>query len=191
VNNTMSTIVADTGLTPKEITTASRHLSVTRGFMLESVGALSPAQWNFKPVEDRWSIAEIVEHVVLVEGGVHKIIEGMSDASETAPAANRDEMEEFILTQIPKRTRKVQSPPSALPTGRWTGPEALEHFIHRRERSTRLLVTSRLRGHSFPHPLFGPWDGYQWLLACASHGARHTEQIREVKADANFPPIGA
>jgi hypothetical protein len=38
-----------------------------------------------------------------------------------------------------------------------------------------------------PNPFFGPWDGYQWLLAVASHTTRHTGQILEVKAHPNFP----
>jgi hypothetical protein len=187
VNNTSSTITAETGLTPEEITTASRHLSVTRGFMLESVGGLCPAQWDFKPAEDVWSIAEIMEHVVHIESGVHGIIERMSDTPETAPEGTRNEMDEFILNQIPLRSRKVISPAHACPTGRWSGPEALQLFLQGREKSHRLLLTRRLRAHVFPHPLFGLWDGYQWLLAVASHGARHTGQIREVKANANFP----
>jgi DinB superfamily len=187
VNNTSSTIIADTGLTPEEITTASRHLSVTRGFMLESVSGLSAAQWDFKPADDVWSIAEIMEHVVHIESGVHGIIEGMSNSPEITPEGNRNEMDEFILTQIPLRSRKGKSPAHACPTGRWSGPEALQLFVHCREQSQRLLLTRRLRAHAFPHPLFGPWDGYQWLLASASHGARHADQIREVKANPNFP----
>ncbi len=81
MNNTSSTIVADTGLTTEEITTASRHLSVTRGFLLESVGGLSPAQWDFKPASDSWSVAENMEHIVLIESGIHAIIERMNEAS--------------------------------------------------------------------------------------------------------------
>jgi hypothetical protein len=187
VNNTSSTILSETGLTTEEITRASRHLSVTRGFLLESVSGLSAAQWDFKPTNDIWSIAEIMEHVVLIETSIHGIIESVNDASGTVPEADRSEMDEFILNQIPKRSRKGKSPPQACPTGRWSGPEALQHFVVCREQSTRLLVTRRLRGHMFPHPVFGPWDGYQWLLAAASHGARHTEQMREVKAHQNFP----
>ena len=30
-------------------------------------------------------------------------------------------------------------------------------------------------------------DGYQWILAAAAHTERHTKQILEVRADANFP----
>jgi len=187
VNNTSSTIIADTGLTTEEITTASRHLSVTRGFLLESVGGLSSAQWDFKPASDAWSPAENMEHIVLVESGIHAIIEGMKEAPWLPPTRDRREMDEFILNQIPKRSRKGKAPERACPAGRWSGPEAVKQFVQCREQSIRLLITRQLRAHAFPHPLFGPWDGYQWLLAAASHGARHTEQIREVKADANFP----
>jgi len=187
VNNTSSTITAETGLTTDEITRASRHLSVTRGFLLESVSGLSAPQWDFKPADDVWSIAENLEHLVLIETAVHGIIERMSDGPDPPAADKRSEMDEFILNEVPKRSRKVKSPANACPTGRWSGPEALQRFVDCRGKSDRLLVTRRLRGHVFPHPLFGPWDGYQWLLAAASHGARHTAQIREVKADPNFP----
>ena len=44
-----------------------------------------------------------------------------------------------------------------------------------------------LRDHFFDHPVLGPMDGYQWLLLIATHSARHTAQIEEVKADPNFP----
>ena len=187
MNNVSSTIIADTGLTTEEITTASRHLSVTRGFLLESVGGLSPAQWGFKPATDAWSAAENMEHIVLVECGIHAIIEGMKEAPGLPQEGDRREMDEFILNQIPKRSRKVKASERACPAGRWSGPEAVQQFVQCREQSVRLLVTRQLRAHAFPHPLFGSWDGYQWLLAAASHGARHTEQIREVKADRNFP----
>lgn len=187
MNNTSSTVISETGLTAEQITTASRHLSVTRGYLIESVSGLSAAQWHFKPAVDTWSIAENMEHIVLVESSIHAIIERMSDAPEVAPAGNRSEMDDFIVNEIPKRSRKGKSPAQAYPTHRWSGPEALHYFIERRDQSIRLLVTRRLREHVVAHPLFGPWDGYQWLLAAASHGARHTAQICEVKGHEKFP----
>ena len=74
MNNTSSTLISDTGLTTEEITRAARHLSVTRGYLLETVSGLSTAQWDFKPDDDTWSIAENLEHLVLIEGRVHAII---------------------------------------------------------------------------------------------------------------------
>jgi hypothetical protein len=32
---------------------------------------------------------------------------------------------------------------------------------------------------SFPHPVLGPTNGYQWFLFIGSHEARHADQIRE------------
>jgi hypothetical protein len=187
VNNTASTIISDTGLTAEEITRASRHFAVTRGFLLESVSGLSGAEWDFKPANDVWSIAENLEHIVIIESRIHAIIGSLSEAPKAVPGNNRSEMDEFILNDVPKRSRKVQAGANLHPTRRWSGPEALERFVEGREQSTRLLLTRRLRERAVPHPLFGPWDGYQWLLAAASHGARHTGQIREVKVDPNYP----
>ena len=187
MHSTLSTITADTGLTPDEITRASRHLSVTRGFLLESISGLSGPQWDFKSAEDLWSIAENLEHIVLIECAVHGIIERLSNGPEAPGPDSRNEMDELILREVPKRSHKLKAPPTAVPTGRWSGAEGLQRFLDCRGKTEQLLVTRRLRGPVHPHPLFGPWDGYQWLLAVGSHGARHTAQIREVKDHPNFP----
>jgi hypothetical protein len=58
-----------------------------------------------------------------------------------------------------------------------------------------LETTPDLRAHALEAPplkaLSGgeyQWmDGYQWLLAAAAHAERHTKQILEVKAGADFP----
>ena len=81
--------ISDSELTTEEITTASRHLAVTRGFLIESVSGLSAAQWNFKPDNDAWSIAEVMEHLVLIEGRVHAIIGNMSNAPESERTASK------------------------------------------------------------------------------------------------------
>ena len=44
-----------------------RYLAETRNGVVEATKGLSDAQWKFKPGPDRWSIAEIVEHLALVE----------------------------------------------------------------------------------------------------------------------------
>jgi DinB superfamily len=187
VIETIFPAIADSELTTEEITTASRHLAVTRGFLVESLSGLSAAQWNFKPDNDAWSIAEVMEHLVIFEGRVHAIIGNMSNAPESVSGGKQIEMDRFVLNEVAKRTIKINAPIPVRPTHRWSGPEALQFFIASREQSIQLLAAPLLRGRVMPHPFFGPWDGYQWLLAVASHTARHTEQIREVKADRSFP----
>jgi hypothetical protein len=180
-------LIARPELTTEEIVTASRHLAITRGCLVESVSGLSEARWNFKSQNDNWSIAETMEHLVLIEGRVHAIIGNIGNAPESEADGKQGEMDNIILTEVPKRTIKIKAPPPVCPTCRWSGPEALQLFIAGRQQTMQLLAAPLLRGRVMPHPFFGPWDGYQWLLAVGSHTARHTDQIREIEADPNFP----
>ncbi len=180
-------MIAEHALTADEMAKASRHLSVTRDVLVEAVAGLSALQWSFRPNYESWSIAEILEHLALIEGRVHTLIGNMSNAPEAESAGKPSEMDEIILNEVPKRTTKAKAPEPICPQGRWSGEEALQCFLTSRERTMQLLAAPLLRGRVRPHPIFGAWDGYQWLLATGSHTARHTEQIREIKADVNFP----
>jgi hypothetical protein len=187
MTNTSSTL-SESSLTTEEIIKASRHLSIARGYLLESVSGLSAQQWIFRPDNETWSIADNVEHLVLIEGRVHAIIGNMINAPEAEPGREESEMDDFIIREVPNRSIKVKaSSISVCPANRWTGPEALESFIAGREQTMQLLGAPLLRGRVMPHPLFGPWDGYQWLLAVASHNIRHSGQICQVKAHPDFP----
>ena len=42
---------------------AVKYLESTKKGVLEATKGLSDAQWNFKPAADRWSIAQVMEHI--------------------------------------------------------------------------------------------------------------------------------
>ncbi|HEV2446398.1 MAG TPA: DinB family protein [Candidatus Sulfopaludibacter sp.] len=163
-------------------------LNESRAGLLAAVKNLTPAQWDFKPAPDRWSIHEVVEHIVMVEAYVGGLLDRLPQAP--APAAGFDfhQVDAMILAKMPDRSTKYQAPPAVQPTGRWTPAAALERFETNRARLIAALGdTTELRRHVIAHPAFGPLDGYEWILAAAAHTARHTQQILEVKADPNFP----
>ena len=175
-------------ITTDQIVKAQRYLAQTSDALVETTEGLFAPQWEYKPAIDRWSIAEIVEHVAVIEQRVHIIIGKMNEAPESARDANRTHMDDFIIARVPERSTRVQAPPHVLPTGRWSGAQALEYFLKSRKETGFLLLSAPLlRGRVVPHPIFGPWDGYQWVLAAAAHSARHTQQILEVQSDPNFP----
>jgi hypothetical protein len=187
--NTISSAVSTSSLlSSDELSTATHYLNSTRDSLLEVLSGLSDPQWHFKPSPDRWSIAEILEHIVIVEGLVHARIGQMQDAPLSEPDRINSEVEETILTQVPKRSGKFQAPPPACPSHRWNPEETLARFVEGRTCTLQLLVEApALRGHVIAHPFLGPWDGYQWILAAAAHGVRHTNQMLEVKACPGFP----
>lgn len=179
-------------LSAEERLKAADYLAQTRDNLLETVTGLTDSQWHFKPAADRWSIAEILEHLVLVEGGVQGRVERMQEEPLADPDRNNAEVESIILTEIPRRSPKYKAPPQITPSREWSPAELLDRFLERRAATIELLAASpALRGHVAPHPIKGPWDGYQWILAAAAHTARHTDQILEVKADASFPATEA
>jgi uncharacterized damage-inducible protein DinB len=176
-------------VTPTERDRAIRYLADTRDRLADAVKGLSDAQWKFKPAPDRWSVAEVVEHIAVVE---ELVVTNMLGKLDQAPAgaADRDpkQVDAIVLAKMPDRSTKVQAPQQIQPTGRWTPQGALDHFLASRVQTTQIAKSSPdLRGHVIAHPVFGPMDGYEWVLALAGHSERHTKQILEVKADPNFP----
>jgi uncharacterized damage-inducible protein DinB len=167
---------------------ALRYLAESRAGVIEAVKGLSEAQFNFKPAPDRWSVAETLEHIAIVEDAV---LTGRARLEKgPAPAADRNvkQLDAMILEKVPDRSIKVQAPPRLFPTGHTTPAASLERFLASRQQMVNWLKSdSDLRGHVAEHPVFGPLDGYQWILAAAGHSERHTKQILEVKADPNFP----
>ena len=175
-------------ITPAEQEHARQYLAETRQGVLDAVKGLSDTQWNFKPAPDRWSIAQIVEHLAITEEVVQTVFQKLPEAP--APSAERDprQVDTLILAKVPDRSSKVQAPPPLLPTGRWTPQVALEHFLEYRQQTVSFLQSgSNLREHVIDHPVLGPLDGYQWVLTVAAHTERHMKQILEVKSDPHFP----
>ena len=170
-------------LTAEERLQAAQYLASTRDRLLLAVSGLSPAQWHFKPAPEQWSVAEILEHMLLVEQAVHGIVAGIADAAPAEPDRIDAQVDQYILEHVPLRANKFQAPPFLLPNGRWQPPDIVDRFHETRSTTLHLLDSaSCLRGRVVPHPALGPWDGYQWILGGAAHGARHTAQIEEVKA---------
>lgn len=182
---------APTTLTAQEREFALQQFQTTRDNFLKSISGLSQKQWTFKPGPDRWSIAEVAEHITVSETTIFALVQ----RSLQAPAApdKREQVkgkDEIILTRVPDRSHKAQAPEILRPTGRFaTEADLTKAFEDARKANMEFIRTTNddLRDHFFDHPVFGTLDGYQWLLLISTHSARHTAQIEEVKADPNFP----
>lgn len=178
----------------QEITAAEKdkawhYLADTRAGLADAVRGLSEAQWKFKPAPDRWSVAEVVEHLAVLEDLFvnHLWAQLMQAPAERADMDVRN-LDAMILTKVPDRSTKAKAPENIVPTGRWTPQASLERFLADRQETANFLTSgTNLRGHVLSHPALGPLDAYEWVLGLAAHTERHTKQIMEVKADAHFP----
>jgi len=181
-----------TPLTSEERDAVLKQFETTRDNFLKSIAGLSQKQWTFKPAPDRWSVAEVAEHITVSESTIMGLIQKQVMQSPAAPE-KREQVkgkDQLILQRMPDRSHKAQAPEMLRPTGRWaTEAELIKAFEDSRKANMDYIRTTSddLRDHFFDHPAFGTMDGYQWLLLLATHSARHTAQIEEVKADPNFP----
>jgi hypothetical protein len=169
---------------------AMKYLEKTRQGVIDATKGLSPAQWNFKPAPDRWSVAEVTEHIAVAEDYLRGLIVDKVMRAPARPApADLAAIDEMVITMIPDRSTKRQAPDPLKPTNRFGSPDAsLKHFTDSRTTTEGYLNnTPGLRDHAIMSPLGKDLDAYEWILFISAHSARHTKQINEVKADPNFP----
>src|SRR6266568_3026327 len=113
---------APTALSAEERESALKSLQATHDAFLKSIAGLSEKQWKFKPAPDRWSVAEVSEHIAISESMIFgmvqtKVMTSPATPEKRAEVAGKDET---ILKMVPDRSRKAQAPEFLKPTDRWT-----------------------------------------------------------------------
>jgi len=177
-------------LTQAEEEHALQYLESTKKDVLDATKGLSDAQWNFKPAPDRWSVAQVMEHIAAAEDfiRVNLLQEKVMTLPPGEPGRNVEKTDAAVEAMIPDRSHKAQAPDPLVPNNRFgSSAGSLKHFLESRETTEQFLrSTAGLRDHVMDGPI-GKMDGYQFILFIAAHSERHVKQINEVKADPNFP----
>jgi len=169
-----------------------KYLEDTKKAVFDSTAGLSEAQWNFKPAPDRWSVAQVVEHIAAAEDLLRgTVVDKVMKAPPPAPGEDVAALDKLVVTAIPDRTNKRKARVPLVRTNRYGSPEAsLKHFAESRQQTLDFLNShDDLRAHAADSPLGKKLDGYEWVMLIAGHSERHTKQINEVKADPNFPKM--
>src|SRR3989442_32682 len=61
-------------VTQAEKDKALQYLETTKKNILEATRGLSEAQWNFKPAPERWSVAQVMEHIAAAEDFIRDLV---------------------------------------------------------------------------------------------------------------------
>jgi uncharacterized damage-inducible protein DinB len=162
------------------------HFEMTGQMLAEQVRGLSPAQLEYKASPDRWSIREVVSHLAVAEPDywrdLQKAVKGPADTKKSM-ATDADVLWYGIDRVVHQKTggghEKVDTYKDA--------GEALGKFQALRAVMVEYIKTTQddLRAHSFGDKEV--IDCWQWMLEISTHSERHIQQIREIKADPNFP----
>jgi hypothetical protein len=194
MNATASTLT-DAYLSDADLSQGRLYIEQTRAGLLGATRMLTLAQWEFAPGPGRWSIAQIVEHVVAVQERVIGFIQqNLAAAPPPPPEQHRETVDSIVINQFPNRLKKFPSP--IPPAQRFDKAGAVRQYVENCDALAEMLsAVPGLRDHALNAPplqaisngAYSVMDGYQWILAAASHAERHIKQILEVAADNAFP----
>jgi hypothetical protein len=152
----------------------------TRSF-LDTLDGVSDGAWRVRPPGETWSLAETVEHVVLANRLVRARLARLLEAP-LPPGTPR-----FEDAAICARMFETAAPPptdAAEPKGcfgtRTEGTAALVE-IHDELVAWSRGTAADLRAYGLRHPVFGVFDGVQWILFAAAHTDNHLPQLRALR----------
>ena len=159
-------------------------LDESRARLDATLASLGPEQEALRDAPERWSVAEIVEHVAIIEKQMGRLVGMLLAKAEADGAASHgaDAGPLVALDEVAERARreKYQAPEMAVPRGGASVSDSLAALRESRAALTALRHRVEAAGaatHTYPHPAFGPLNLYQWLAFVALHEDRHRRQI--------------
>jgi uncharacterized damage-inducible protein DinB len=157
-----------------------------------AVSNLNEAQADFRPDENQWTIAEIVEHISIVNDGFLRLTHKLLKEAESAPQPPRVDLNlgHTSLDENGQQRGPFQAPERVRPQGGARVEDSLAKM--RTSLAGFAEIQSRLEAvdlseKMFPHPALGPINAYQWMVLLGEHEDRHRGQIERLKATAGFP----
>jgi hypothetical protein len=161
------------------------HLEMTAAWLSDELDGLTPAQANFRRQPEAWTIAEVLDHLVVV---APIYWQDLQSALKQPRGAGRSAMADAdVLWYGIDRTNREKAIPSERPGGQPPGLKAgLEVYRKHHERLLQYIkkTDDDLREHIVQRQAC---DAYQWALLISTHEQRHILQIREIKTDPGFP----
>jgi uncharacterized damage-inducible protein DinB len=172
------------------------EINSARAQLCEGMEKLSFQQAAFKPSPEKWSVAEILEHLAKVDRALVNRIDKMVTEVKEAESDSKVHASffPFSMDSIAERAKdqKFKSPEPALPTSGSPIHESLARL--QASRADLLALQPRIEARdlsktTFPHFVFGQLNIYQWLAFFGLHENRHRKQIDALMAAPSFPAL--
>jgi hypothetical protein len=165
-----------------------RYLDLQTANLRVAFESIPADRRGLRPSPDRWSPAEIVHHLVIVERRLTLRLAGLIEQARALPPET-DATSLFPMpnaTRVEARDRRFKTSEASEP--RDTNPERVWHeFLDTRKELEGVIATGdglQLGAVTAPHPALGPFTAYEWIAFAGSHASRHADQIREIDASA-------
>lgn len=161
-------------------------------------GNLTAAQLNWKPNADSWSVAQCLDHLIVIDGPMLAVMDQAIGGVKPTRFFERLPFwaglcgRMMVKSLVPGGTQKFKAPPKGQPSVSKLDPQIVVQFAaHQRDVAEKIkAIESRgLANVVMTSPFMG-FITYSLLDACriiVVHERRHFEQARRVMAVEGFP----
>lgn len=171
------------------ITEVLTFFAAQRAVLERSVAAVPPVLRTRRPAPERWSVAEVLAHVAVVEGRVVQLLRATIGSARDAGLPPERDTAAIVptvdLARVLDRSRPITASPAMHPPADADADAAWAALAARHEDLRALLAEAdglALGDVSAPNPVLGPMNAYQWVVFVGGHEARHAAQIDGIAA---------
>jgi hypothetical protein len=178
-------LTAAASLTDLERQRLVAHLEMTSAWLADEVSDLTPAQMDFRPSPEAWTIMEVLEHLVIVGPIYWQDLQNALRSPATGRRSTTTDAD--MLWYGIDRTRRETAIPAEDVKGQLRDLRAgLASYRKSHTQLVEYIRTTKddLRSHFVERQ---GCDAYQWALLISTHEQRHVLQIREIKAHPRLP----
>jgi uncharacterized damage-inducible protein DinB len=161
----------------------TEFLRTTRSELKAAVLAVPREQHSRKPSPESWSVAEVLEHLALVERRITELLAAAALKAREDGGAPSVSGSIVGSIKLRDRSRRIEARESNLPSRGLDSDAALAQLDAARDALLALVDDAQrvdLSTAVYPHPIFGELNGYQWLAFIGGHELRHTDQIHDI-----------
>jgi hypothetical protein len=159
-------------------------------------GGLTPAQLNWKPSPERWSVGQCFEHLIKTNQAFFPALEAAAGGGRENSLWERVSPLSGLFARLVLRSlaskRKFPAPRALKPSGSEVDAEVVARFVRHQDELAGLMSATGaagLKGTIVTSPI-ASFVTYSLFDACriaAAHERRHFEQARAVTEAAGFP----
>jgi uncharacterized damage-inducible protein DinB len=177
------------------LTELVEYVDAQRAALLDAASAVPPERWTERPVPDRWSVAEVLEHLHMVEHSCARVIARQAAearaAGHPAETATSSKLGALDGNDLRDRSTRRAAPERVVPSGTLSG-DAARSAVDRSRAELHEAISAAdglaLESVRFTHARLGELDLYQWILFIGHHEARHTAQVVEIVTQLGAAP---
>jgi hypothetical protein len=163
------------------------HLDLHHAALRAAVDSVPAPDRQHQPATDRWSVAQVIEHLSIVEARIAGMFAKAADVARASgkKADTEAELASGLLDLEPliDRTERRLAGEASRPQGLLDAATAWSRLEEERARFRAVVIAAddlALDDAVTSHPRLGSLNMYQWVLFTGAHESRHAAQIREI-----------